>query len=127
MPIRLTPGQGLRRALKAAVTQRECTAAFVLTCIGSLAQAGVRFAGKADRRPVIAALEILMLCATMAVSASHLHASLARSNGEFVDGHTVHGCAVQTTAKVLLAPLPERGFTRACDSSTDDDELIIHR
>ena len=45
LPLRLLPGQDLRRALEAAVAERGCHAAFVLSGIGSLAPACVRFAG----------------------------------------------------------------------------------
>jgi len=44
-PIRLTPGQDLRTALEAAVQGQNCHAAFVLSGIGSLSTAGLRFAG----------------------------------------------------------------------------------
>ncbi|HBU19215.1 PPC domain-containing DNA-binding protein, partial [Hydrogenophaga sp.] len=45
LPIRLTPGQDLREALEAAVRAQGCQAAFVLSGIGSLVDARIRFAG----------------------------------------------------------------------------------
>lgn len=51
LPLRLTPGQDLRTALEAAVQSQNCRAAFVLSGIGSLSTAGLRFAGADLRLP----------------------------------------------------------------------------
>lgn len=45
LPLRLTPGQDLRQAIEAAVLSHNCRAAFVLSGIGSLSTASLRFAG----------------------------------------------------------------------------------
>jgi len=49
LPLRLTPGQDLREALEAAVRAQGCQAAFVLSGIGSLVDARIRFAGLTNR------------------------------------------------------------------------------
>ena len=81
LPIRLLPGQDLRPALEAAVAAQGCTAAFVLSGIGSLAQAHLRFAGADEAQAELGDIEILSLAGTIAPNASHLHATLATSNG----------------------------------------------
>ncbi len=127
LPLRLRPGQDLRRALEAAVTGKGCSAAFVLAGIGSLAEAHVRMAGASQARTVIDDLEILTLAGTIAAEASHLHASLAMPDGRVFGGHLGYGCIVRTTAEVLLALLPEWNFVRARDEATGYDELVVRR
>lgn len=59
LPLRLTPGQDLRSALEAAVQGHNCRAAFVLSGIGSLSTAGLRFAGVEQPERLTGDLEIL--------------------------------------------------------------------
>lgn len=125
LPLRLTPGQDLRRALEAAAAGAGLQAAFVLAGIGSLSQARLRFAGAAEPQLVCGDLEIVSLCGTIAPNGSHLHAACATSTGAVLGGHVADGCIVRTTAEVLLAPLPDWAFTRAPDPATGYDELVV--
>jgi predicted DNA-binding protein with PD1-like motif len=127
LPIRLLPGQDLRPALEAAVVDQGCTAAFVLSGIGSLAQARLRFAGADEAQALLGDIEILSLAGTIAPNASHLHATLATSNGNVAGGHVAPGCIVRTTAEVLLALLPDWHFRREPDAATGFDELGVRR
>jgi len=129
LPIRLTPGQDLRSTLEAAVQSQNCRAAFVLSGIGSLSSAGLRFAGAAQPERLIGDLEILSLSGTVAFdgakSSSHLHMALSTSTGQVLGGHVAPGCLVRTTAEVLLALLPEWQFAREPDAATGYDELVV--
>lgn len=133
LPIRLTPGQDLRTALEAAVQGHNCRAAFVLSGIGSLSTAGLRFAGAAQPARLTGDMEILSLSGTVAVnvthsgarSSSHLHMALSTSTGQVLGGHVAAGCVVRTTAEVLLALLPEWEFAREPDAATGFDELVV--
>ena len=129
LPIRLTPGQDLRQAIEAAVLRQNCRAAFVLSGIGSLSDAGLRFAGADQPQRLTGDTEILSLSGTVAFngshSSSHLHMALSTSTGEVFGGHVAPGCIVRTTAEVLLALLPEWEFAREPDAVTGYDELVI--
>ena len=127
LAIRLRPGQDLRLALEAAVAAQGCGAAFVLSGIGSLAEARLRFAGAGDAQPLSGEIELLTLAGTIALDASHLHASLAGSGGDVCGGHLAYGCTVRTTAEVLLALLPEWDFKREPDAASGYDELVVRR
>ena len=89
LPIRLTPGQDLRQAIEAAVTGQNFRAAFVLSGIGSLSAACLRFAGADEPRRLTGDMEILSLSGTVAVdvtdggarSSSHLHMALSMATG----------------------------------------------
>ncbi|MDI1275424.1 PPC domain-containing DNA-binding protein [Polaromonas sp.] len=133
LPLRLNPGQDLRTAIEAAVRGANCRAAFVLSGIGSLSSAGLRFAGAKQPQRLTGDMEILSLSGTVAFngtgqgarSSSHIHMALSTATGDVVGGHVAPGCTVRTTAEVLLALLPEWEFSRAPDAATGYDELQI--
>lgn len=133
LPIRLAPGQDLRQAIEAVVLSHNCRAAFVLSGIGSLSTAGLRFAGADQPRRLTGDTEILSLSGSVAVnvtasgarSSSHLHMALSTTTGEVFGGHVAPVCIVRTTAEVLLALLPEWAFTREPDAVTGYHELVV--
>jgi predicted DNA-binding protein with PD1-like motif len=127
LPLRLRPGDDLRRALEAAVLNQRCEAAFIVSGIGSLDQARLRLAGAAEVLELDGALEVLTLAGSVAVNGSHLHASLADAQGRVLGGHLGYGCRVRTTAEVLLALLPAWHFSREPDAATGYDELALRR
>lgn len=123
--LRLTPGQDLRRALECAVYAEGCSAAFVLSGIGSLERAHLRRAGADDAEALHGPLEVLTLAGTIAANGSHLHASLADASGAVQGGHLAYGCLVRTTAEVLLGLLPGLSFRREPDLRTGFAELVV--
>ena len=130
LPIRLTPGQDLREALEAAVRAQGCQAAFVLSGVGSLVDARIRFAGADEPLCICGDSEILSLSGTVGIGDagrghSHLHMAVAAATGEVFGGHVAPGCRVRTTAEVLLALLPEWAFTREPDVATGFAELVV--
>lgn len=125
-PIRLSPGADLRRALEAEVAAQGGRAAFVLSGIGSLSAAQLRFAGAAAAQALEGDLEILTLAGSIG-GGSHLHASLSLPDGRVLGGHLGYGCIVRTTAEVLLALLPQWDFAREPDAATGYAELVVRR
>jgi predicted DNA-binding protein with PD1-like motif len=125
LPLRLSPGDDLRTALQAAVAAQGGQAAFVVSGIGSLREARIRYAGREQPRHVVGDLEILTLAGTIAPDGVHLHASLSDAQGAVFGGHVGPGCIVRTTAEVLLALLDDVTFTREPDAATGYAELAI--
>lgn len=130
LPIRLTPGQDLRVALEAVVRERGCRAAFVISGIGGLGDARIRFAGADQAQTLGGDSEILSLCGTVGVdeegrSHSHLHMSVSTATGAVFGGHVLPGCRVRTTAEVLLGLLPGWAFSREADPVTGYAELVM--
>jgi len=111
------------------VQSQNCHAAFVLSGIGSLSTAGLRFAGPDQPERLTGDLEILSLSGTVAFdgakSSSHLHMALSTSTGQVLGGHVAAGCIVRTTEEVLLALLTEWEFAREPDALTGYDELLV--
>lgn len=125
LPLRLNPGDDLRRALEAALVAGGLEAAFVVAGIGSLRPATLRLAGASETLVLDQDLEILTLSGTLAIGASHLHLSVSLADGRVLGGHAGYGCTVRTTAEVLLAAPRGWRFTREHDPATGFAELTI--
>jgi len=122
--LRLNPGDDLRGALDAALKQRGADAAFVVSGIGSLNGARIRYAGVGTAAVLEGDLEILTLSGTLSPDGSHLHISVSDATGQVRGGHVAPGCKVRTTAEILVAWLPEWHFARAHDPATGYPELV---
>ena len=127
LPIRLHPGDDLRRALERTFHAQDGTAAFVVAGIGSLSTTRLRFAGADDPLVIDGAVEILTLSGTITEVGSHLHMTVADAQGRVSGGHASYGCIVRTTAEVLVAALSGWHFGRAIDATTGYEELAIRR
>ncbi|MBC8008422.1 MAG: DNA-binding protein [Prolixibacteraceae bacterium] len=125
-PLRLRPGQDLRAALEAALTEHAAGAAFVLQGIGSLSVAQLRLAGAERPTELRGDLEILTLAGTLASDSAHLHIAISDTQGRVLGGHVSAGCVVRTTAEILLAWLPEHDFSRELDvGGSGFRELVV--
>jgi predicted DNA-binding protein with PD1-like motif len=125
-PLHLHPGQDLRAALEAVLTQNGAGAGFVLQGIGSLHVAQLRLAGAEQPTELRGDLEILTLAGSLSPDGAHLHIALADAQGSVLGGHVVPGCIVRTTAEILVAFLPEHEFTREPDlGGSGFRELVV--
>ena len=122
--LRLNPGDDLRAALDAALKQRGAEAAFVVSGIGSLNGARIRYAGVDGAAALEGDLEILTLSGTLSPDGAHLHISVSDAVGQVRGGHVAPGCIVRTTAEILIAWLPEWRFAREHDPATGYPELV---
>lgn len=127
LPIRLSPGVDLRRALEDAAAKQTAESAFVVAGIGSLVEASLRYAGEPTERTIAGPLEILNISGTLSSSGAHLHMSVADATGRVYGGHVGYGNAVRTTAEILLALLPDWSLTREPDPATGFNELVVRR
>lgn len=127
LPLRLLPGQDLRAALEAALSEQAAGAAFVLQGIGSLSVAQLRMAGADQATELRGDLEILTLAGSLAPDGAHLHMSISDAQGRVTGGHVAAGCIVRTTAEILLALLTDHEFSRELDSTGSGfRELVVH-
>jgi predicted DNA-binding protein with PD1-like motif len=125
-PLRLHPGQDLRGALEAVLTQNGAGAGFVLQGIGSLDVAQLRLAGAEQPTELRGDLEILTLAGSLSADGAHLHIALADAQGRVLGGHVAAGCIVRTTAEILVALLPDHDFSREPDlGGSGYRELVV--
>lgn len=124
--IRLRPGEDLQAALEAYVATNHLEAAVILSCVGSLEVAAIRFADRPDATLVPGKLEITSLVGTLAKSTgSHIHITVADSEGHARGGHLMAGSRVYTTAEIALGELPSVVFVREKDETYGYHELVV--
>ncbi|KWE16237.1 DNA-binding protein [Burkholderia cepacia] len=126
-PLRLSPGDDLRRSIEEALRPHSAHAAFVIQGIGSLSVAQLRFAGVDQPTELRGDLEILTLAGSVSPDGAHLHMAVSDASGRVSGGHVASGCVVRTTAEILLALLPAHRFSREPDAGTGFNELVIRR
>ena len=125
VPLRLQPGDDLRQALESWMGEQEEQAGCVISAIGSLSVAELRFAGAAAATTIRGDLEILSLSGTLSADGAHLHIAVADSKGDVFGGHLCPGSLVRTTAELVIGLLPEWQFRRERDPATGYAELAI--
>jgi uncharacterized protein len=121
--LRLKPGMDLRGALEAAGVRAGC----VVSAVGSLSRAVLRYAAAEQGAVVEGPLELLTLSGTLSADGVHLHASVSDAQGGVRGGHLMPGCVVRTTAEVVIAVLDDWELRREEDAATGYRELIARR
>jgi len=125
--LRMKPGQDLRETLESFTRDREISAAFVVSAVGSLRRAELRYAGRAGATVYEGDLEIVALSGTLARDGCHLHAALADGNGAVFGGHVLPGCIVPTTGELVIGVSGKHRFSREFDPETGFRELVVRR
>ena len=126
-PIRLHPGQDLKKELHHLVEAQGWSAAWVLGGIGSLRWAAIRYADRDETTTLGGPLEIVSMQGTLSPDGAHLHLAVSDSYGEVKGGHLQEGSEIYTTAEVLIQVLPAWGFSREHDEETGCRELVVQR
>jgi predicted DNA-binding protein with PD1-like motif len=125
VPLRLTPGADLRRALEVWIGDQQEQAGCLISAVGSLSLAQLRFAGASKASTIQGDLEILSLAGTLSPDGAHLHIAISGSSGTVIGGHLCAGSLVRTTAELVIGLLPEWRFRRELDPVTGHAELRI--
>jgi len=123
--MRLYPGQDLRQTLLKFCVDRQIDAACIVTCVGSLEKAAIRFADEPEATLIEEKLEIVSLVGTVSRHGCHLHISVSDSKGKMIGGHLKDGATIYTTAEIVLGLLGGIAFKRKFDDRTGYRELSI--
>ena len=123
--LRLSPGVDPIESLLDACKENGWTAAFVVSGVGSLASARLRFAAQPEPSDIAGPLELVSLSGTLSLDGPHLHAAISDAQGNVFGGHLRPGSKVRTTAEILVTVLPDVVFRRRADPRTGDRELIV--
>jgi uncharacterized protein len=123
---RLHPGDDLKQGILAFAAAQPIRAGCVVTCVGSLRRAVLRFADRREGTELPGdRYEIVSLVGTVGKDGAHLHIALSDGDGRMVGGHLLNGCLIYTTAEIVLAVLPGVVFHRELDPVTGFHELEI--
>lgn len=123
--LRLKPNQDLKQSLKNFAIEQDIQAGFILTAIGSLKQATIRFANQSISTVLTNKFEIISLNGTLATEGIHLHIAIADQEGKILGGHLDDGCIIYTTAEIVIGVSKEFNFIRTIDQQTGYKELEI--
>lgn len=121
--LRLSPGEDVRPVLRAWVRQCGLKAAAITSSVGSLTQAHLRYAGRADGIVTSGDLEVLGLSGTLSVDGMHLHLAVADRDGHTTGGHLLDGCIVRTTLELTVQEITGVRMQRVHDPASGYDEL----
>lgn len=122
--LRLHPGDDLRQCIEARC-RVESASWIVVSGIGSLDLAMLRYAGSEAPARLLGPWELISLAGTVSADGAHLHALVSDSEGRVLGGHVCAGCIVATTAELALLPLNSQRLGRAVDPATGYSELLI--
>ncbi len=126
-PIRLKPGEDLRKSIEQIVQQESILAGYIAACAGSLTQYNIRFADAPEGTKANGHFEIVSLSGTLSTNGCHIHIAVSDERGVTTGGHLLEECLVYTTAEIVLVQLNTFAFSREIDGSTPWKELQIRK
>ena len=122
---RLKPGEDLRKGLDAIVKEKNISAGWINTCVGSLTEFNILFANPQEGSNGSGHYEIVSLTGTVSLDGNHLHISVSDSTGKTIGGHLLEGCKIYTTAEIVIGSSSNYEFKREKDGTTDWEELQV--
>src|SRR6202008_3712248 len=124
---RLRPGDDLLGSMRAYVNANHIQAAVLLSAVGSLTQASIRYANQPEAHIHTGHFEIVSITGTIEEGGEHVHLSIATGQGTMIGGPLMTGCKIYTTSEVTLAELVGVRFSRETDKEGSGwDELKIY-
>ena len=123
--LRLKPGQDVALELRKFVDENGLKAVSIVTVVGSLTKASLRFANTGVWVEREGHFEIVSLVGTVDAKADHLHIALSDRHGVTTGAHFGPGSSVYTTAEIVLAELTDLDFTRELCALSGYEELIV--
>ena len=97
----------------------------MLTCVGSLRKAVLRFANQEASISLNGHYEIVSLTGVFSLHGGHYHIAIADGEGRCYGAHLMDGSEVYTTAEIVLARLDGFRFLRSFDPQTGYPEVDI--
>jgi uncharacterized protein len=124
--IRLKPHQDVRLSLEQYIKEHNINAACILSAVGSLETACIRYANQKNTDTLQQFFEVVSLVGTLSANSGvHLHISISDSSGNTKGGHMQAGNLVYTTLEIVLAELPNSTYLRTLDATYGYKELEV--
>lgn len=124
---RLKAGQDLFEEIEATVAERHIQAGCVLSAVGSLTHARLRFADREQYAEFDGHFEIVSITGTVSVHGSHLHMSISDEEGKTLGGHLESGCQIYTTAEIVIAVFADVVYKREFAEDSGYEELAVKK
>lgn len=123
--LRLTPGQDVVEELRKFVNANGLKAVSIVSVVGSLRKALLRYANTGVWAEVSGHFEIVSLVGTIDEKGEHLHISLSDRTGKTIGAHFGVGSSVYTTAEITLAEFEDLSFRRELCQQSGWEELVV--
>ena len=125
--LRLEPGTDVLAAIQAFVAEHALGAVAIVTVVGSLTDAVIRYADQPGGTLSQGHFEIVSMVGTVEPTGAHVHLSISDGTGAMLGGHMLPGCLVYTTAEIVLAHLQDFVFARVPCAKSGYDELVVRK
>lgn len=122
--LRLLPGEDVRRSLESWCAEGSIEAACVVSAVGSVTHAHLRYGGRDEGTMTTGDLEVVALSGTLSRHGGHLHLAVSDAAGVTTGGHLLTGTLVRTTLEVVVQEIGGLRFIRRRDERTGFDELF---
>ncbi len=124
--LRLKPNQDLKVEIMNFAKANKIEAGYIITCVGSLKKANLRFANQPNPSSLERKFEIVSLTGVFsAKEGGHFHISISDSTGNTIGGHLADGNIIYTTAEIVIGEMTDMKFSRKPDPETTYNELYI--
>jgi len=125
---RLKPGQDLYDSIENFINEHNIKAGCILSAVGSLTHATLRFANRDTYNKYEGHFEIVSITGTVSINGSHIHVSISDGDGVTIGGHLVSGCKVYTTAEIVIAELDDVIYKRELlENDSGYEELMVYK
>jgi predicted DNA-binding protein with PD1-like motif len=124
---RIKPGKDLRKEIEEFVQSKKIEAGWIMSVVGSLTQANLRFANEPTGIQLDGHFEIVSLTGTVSIHGCHLHMAISDELGKTTGGHLLLENHVYTTAEIIIGESKKLLFTRKKDVNTGWKELVVNK
>lgn len=122
--LRMMPGEDVREVLAAWCAERSIEAAAIVSAVGSVSTAMIRFGGRSEGSPLEGDLEVCAFSGTLSRHGMHLHVAVADADGRMTGGHLLNGTIVRTTLELVIHEIGGVRMFRKPDTTTGYEELV---
>ncbi len=122
--LRMMPGEDVREVLATWCAERSIEAAAIVSAVGSVSTAMIRFGGRSEGSTIEGTLEVCGLSGTLSRHGMHLHIAVADADGRMTGGHLLNGTMVRTTLELVIQEIGGVRLLRKPDTTTGYEELV---
>ena len=121
--VRFLPGEEVRTELEQFCVQEGLEAAAIVSAVGSVSSALIRFGGRPEGTAISGDLEVCTLSGTLSKHGMHIHLAVADGDGRMTGGHLMKA-TVRTTLEVVIQEVGGVRMVRRKDERTGYNELF---
>lgn len=122
--LQLKHDQDLKKELEKFTTIHNIKAGYILTGIGNLTKATLRFVDE-KIKSFDENFAINSINGTLSLSGIHVHVSISNKDGVTFGGHLKEGCIIYHSAEIVIGESDNFTFSREFDVKTGFNELQV--